>query len=464
MPKATDRVAGEQESEKSAGVIGFTVNAMVTGWLSEPLVPVTVTFVVPVAAVAEAASVSTVLVPVVLVGLKVVVTPVGSALVVKATEPAKPPVRVIVTVLVPLAPWLIDKLVGEAESEKSAGVIGLTVSAMVTGWLSDPLVPVTVTFVVPVVAVAEAASVNTVLAPVVLVGLKVAVTPVGSALVVKATAPVKPPVRVIVTVLVPLAPWLIDKLIGEAESEKSAGVIGVTVNATVTVWLSEPLVPVTVTFVIPVVAVADAASVNTVLAPVVLVGLKVAVTPLGRVLVVKATAPAKPPVRVIVTVLVPLAPWLIDKLIGEAESEKSAGVIGVTVNAIVTVWLSDPLVPVTVTLVVPAAAVADAASVNTVLFPVALAGLKLAVTPLGSALVVKATAPAKPPVRVIVTVLVPLAPWLIARLAGDAESVKSAGGGAPPAVHVTDGMALVPVTVALKPIPPVDPPTGIAPL
>jgi hypothetical protein len=42
---------------------------------------------------------------------------------------------------------------------------------------------------------------------------------------------------------------------------------------------------------------------------------------------------------------------------------------------------------------------------------------------------------------------------LIDRVVGDAESEKSDGGGAPPAVQVTDGMALVPVTVALKPMP-----------
>jgi hypothetical protein len=72
--------------------------------VSDPLVPVMVTFVVPVVAVEDADRVSTVLVPVVLVGLKLAVTPDGSALVVNATEPAKPPVRVIATVLVPLAP------------------------------------------------------------------------------------------------------------------------------------------------------------------------------------------------------------------------------------------------------------------------------------------------------------------------------------------------------------------------
>jgi len=54
----------------------------------------------------------------------------------------------------------------------------------------------------------------------------------------------------------------------------------------------------------------EAASVNIVLVAVVDVGLNVAVTPLGKPLAVNATLPANPPVRVTVTVLVPLAPRL----------------------------------------------------------------------------------------------------------------------------------------------------------
>ena len=61
------------------------------------------------------------------------------------------------------------------------------------------------------------------------------------------------------------------------------------------------------------------------LVPVVVVdvGLKVAVTPLGMPLAVKDTALAKPPERVIVIVLVPLAARLMSRLDGLRESAKS---------------------------------------------------------------------------------------------------------------------------------------------
>ena len=65
--------------------------------------------------------------------------------------------------------------------------------------------PVTVTVVVPVVAVVLAVSVN-VLVPVVLEGLKLAVTPLGKPEADKLTEPVKPFVGVTVMVLVPLLP------------------------------------------------------------------------------------------------------------------------------------------------------------------------------------------------------------------------------------------------------------------
>src|SRR5262249_56293778 len=88
-----------------------------------------------------------------------------------------------------------------------------------------------------------------------------------------------------------------------------------------------------------------------------------------------------------------------------------------------------PPVPVTVTLAIPVAAVADADRVSMLLVPVADAGLNVAVTPLGNPPALKATAEEKPPLRVIVIALVPLAPRLIVRLVGFAESVKFAASG-----------------------------------
>ena len=148
----------------------------------------TVTVAAPVVAVVEAASVSTVLVPVVVVvpGLNVAVTPPGKPLALNATVLENPPEREIVTVLVPLAPRLTVKLVGLRESEKSGP---LTVRLMVVVCVSVAPVPVNVTAAAPSVAVVEAASVTTELVPVVVVvaGLKLAVTPAGKPLALNAT-------------------------------------------------------------------------------------------------------------------------------------------------------------------------------------------------------------------------------------------------------------------------------------
>lgn len=81
-----------------------------------------------------------------------------------------------------------------------------------------------------------------------------------------------------------------------------------------------------------------------------------------------------------VTVLVPLAPCVIVKLFGEAESVKVGG--GLTASEIVVVPDRFADEPVTVTLKVPVAAVLLAVSVR-VLVAVVLVGLNEADTPLG---------------------------------------------------------------------------------
>src|SRR5262245_30753506 len=96
-----------------------------------------------------------------------------------------------------------------------------------------------------------------------------------------------------------------------------------------------------------------------------------------------------------------------------------------TVRLIDVVRVRPPPVPVTVTAPAPRVAAPEAVNVNTLLVPVAEAGLKLALTPLGNPLALKATLPVKPPVRVIVIVLVPLAPRLIVKLEGLDETEKS---------------------------------------
>ena len=92
------------------------------------------------------------------------------------------------------------------------------VSAMVTVWVRFPEVPVTVTLAEEAVAVLLAVKVSW-LVVVVLAGLNDAVTPAGSPLAVRLTAPVNPFSDFTVMVLFPLAPAAILRLVGAAESE-----------------------------------------------------------------------------------------------------------------------------------------------------------------------------------------------------------------------------------------------------
>ena len=87
------------------------------------------------------------------------------------------------------------------------------------------------------------------------------------------------------------------------------------------------------------------------------------------------------------------------------------------------VFVKLPDVPVTVTVTVPVAAMLLAVSVNVLVLAV-LPGLNDAVTPLGRPDADKLTLPLKPFCGVTVMVLAPLAPWVMLRPLGDAESVK----------------------------------------
>jgi hypothetical protein len=80
----------------------------------------------PVAAVLLAASVS-VLVPVVLVGLNVAVTPLGTPDADRPTLPLKPLSAATEIVLVPLAPCVTVRLLGIADSLKSGMAAAFTV-------------------------------------------------------------------------------------------------------------------------------------------------------------------------------------------------------------------------------------------------------------------------------------------------------------------------------------------------
>ncbi len=94
-------------------------------------------------------------------------------------------------------------------------------------------------------------------------------------------------------------------------------------------------------------AVPLAVSVNT-LEEVEELGLKDAVTPLGKPEAEKVTLPLKPFDGVIVTVLVPLVPCAIVTLLGAAERLKSGAAAEFTLRLAVVVWIVVPLVPVIV--------------------------------------------------------------------------------------------------------------------
>ncbi len=92
------------------------------------------------------------------------------------------------------------------------------------------------------------------------------------------------------------------------------------VSERVAVLVKAPDVPVMVTVDVPVVTVALEVSVN-VLVPAVLLGLKEAVTPLGKPEADKLTLPVKPFCGMTVIVLVPIVPCTMVMFAGDAERE-----------------------------------------------------------------------------------------------------------------------------------------------
>jgi hypothetical protein len=244
-----------------------------------------------------------------------------SALVTIVPEPAPD------TVNVPLAKPALPAMPTEpispsAQTEGSGPSAGLvTVRFTVVELVRPATEAVTVAVTVPVAAVFVAASVN-VLVLAVLVGLNDAVTPMGRPDAVKLTLALKPFCGLTVIELVPLAPCVIVKVLGDAESVKFPG--GLTVRERAVVFVKLPDEPVIVTVTVPVAAALPAVSVN-VLVFAVLVGLNDAVTPLGRPDADKLTLLLKPNCGLTVIVLEPLAPCAIVILLGEVEREKFGG-------------------------------------------------------------------------------------------------------------------------------------------
>ena len=120
--------------------------------------------------------------------------------------------------------------------------------------------------------------------------------------------------------------------------------------------------------------------------------------------------------------LVPLLPWAIVKVVGEAVNLKLPKAS--TVNVSVVLALKLPEVPVMVTVAVPSFAVLLAVRVS-VLVEVAGFGLNEAVTPFGNPEAASDTLPENPFTGVMVMVLVPLAPPLaMVTTFGEAERLK----------------------------------------
>ena len=404
------------------------------------------TVTMPMVAVVLAVSVKA-LVEVAGFGLNDAVTPLGSPEADKLTLLLKLFCGVRVMVLEPLAPCAIVILLGDAESVKSGMKAGFTVTVSATVVVFDklPEVPVMITVTVPVEAVLLAVRAKA-LVLVVLVGVKEADTPLGIPEADKLTLPLKPFCGVTVIVLVPVAPCVMVRALGDAEIVKFGTGMGFTVRETVVVRDKLPEVPVMITVTVPVAAVLLAVRAKA-LVLVVLVGVKEADTPLGIPEADKLTLPLKPFCGVTVIVLVPVAPCAIVRLLGDAEIAKFGTGMGFTVREIVVGLDKLPEVPVMVTVTVPVADVPLAVSVN-VLVLVALVGLKEADTPLGKPEADKLTLPLKPFCGVTVMVLVALAPCIIVKLLGDTESTKL-GVGEDPGQLLTKLAALrVPIPVA----------------
>jgi len=138
----------------------------------------------------------------------------------------------------------------------------------------------------------------------------------------KVIAELKPPEIVVVIVAVPVPPLETVTDVGDALMAK-LGVALVTFRVTVVVSVVLPEVPITAMLYVPVTVVGATVMVMVeVPAPVIAVGVKPMVTPVGWPLVDNEMEELKPPVTVLVIVEVPDLPCTTETEAGEAESLK----------------------------------------------------------------------------------------------------------------------------------------------
>jgi hypothetical protein len=259
------------------------------------------------------------------------------------------------------------------------------------------------------------------------VGVKLAVTPDGMPLAVKAIADAKPFRAAVVTVDVPELLRVTVTVVGDALILKSAPAGAVTVRLTVVEFTMPPPVPVTVIGYVPIAVLESTVKVRTELPlPGALMGLvpKPADAPVGKPDADKVMAALKPFTTAVVIVDVPVLPWATETEVGEAEMLKLGAV---TVSVTVVLFTVLPEVPVTVIGYVPVAVFEATVKVSSdVPLPGAEMGLvpKPAVTPVGRADADKVMAPLKPFKAAVVIVDVPLLPWITVIEVGEADMLK----------------------------------------
>ena len=180
--------------------------------------------------------------------------------------------------------------------------------------------------------------------------------------------------------------------------------MGLIINVTVALCCNDPLVPVMVSvlvlagivFVVVIVNVEEPE-------PLTEVGLKLPLAPVGKPLTLHVTVPLKPLVAVAVAVQVALLPAVTVWDDGVAETEKSGA--GLTTKVTVVLCTKLPLVPVIVSVFVPAGVVVEVVTVNVEEpEPVTVAGLKLPLAPVGKPLTLHVTVPLNPLIALAVDV------------------------------------------------------------
>jgi hypothetical protein len=247
-----------------------------------PEVPVIVSVFVPGAAERAAVNVR-MLVPVVGLGFHSAVTPLGSPEMERVTLPVNPYCGVTTTYAVPDVPCPMSSVPAE---RVNVGAKTPRATVVVADRLPD--VPVIVNVLAPVLAVLLAESVS-VLVFVVGLGEKLPVTPLGKPDTVRFTLPLNPYAGDTMKIAVADFPWPIFKEAGPARVKLGPWMESVRVVVSVRL----PDVPVIVSVALPPLAVLLAVRVS-VLAPVVEVGEKEAVTPLGKPETDRFTLPVNP--------------------------------------------------------------------------------------------------------------------------------------------------------------------------